>query len=166
MGNVGGLIVAAIIDWLHLTATVAWLGGVFINNLALSPSVRESLEPPVMGRFMGSYMKRFRVLAYVCGGILVVTGVIMTLLSPHYAGGFDLSSPWALFFLLKLIFVVALIPIGIYILEVLSPKIGRVGAKGPSPELAKLQKLLSNLGMTAFGIGLLILLFSAVTSAV
>ena len=166
MGNVGGLVVAAIIDWLHLIAMVAWIGGVFINNLALSPSARESLEPPVMGRFMGSYMKRFRVLAYVCMGILVVTGVIMTFFSPQYAGGFDLSGPWALFLLLKHILVVVLIIIGVYILEVLNPKMGRAGAKGPSPEIAKLQALLLKLGMTSFGIGLLVLLFTAVTSVV
>lgn len=90
----------------------------------------------------------------------------MMLFSPQYAGGYDLSSPWALFLLLKHIFVVVLIIIGIYILEVIFPKIERAGAKGPSPEMAKLQKRLSNLGMTSFGVGLLILLFTAVTSVV
>lgn len=164
MGNVGGLVVASVIDWLHLLATVAWIGGVFINNLVLSPSARESLEPPVMGHFMSSYMKRFRVLAYVSMGVLVLTGVIMMLFSPNYAGGFDLSSLWALFLLLKHILVVVLIIIGVYILEVLNPKMERAGAKGPSPEVAKLQALLRKLGMTSFAVGLLILLFTAVTS--
>ena len=65
MGNTGGLMVATIVDWLHLIATVGWIGGIFLNNLALSPSARETLEPPVMGRFMSGYMKRFRVIAYV-----------------------------------------------------------------------------------------------------
>ena len=132
--------------------------------MVMVPSARESLEPPAMGHFMSTYIKRFRVLAYVSMGVLVVTGVIMMLFSPNYAGGFDLSSPWALFLMLKHIFVVVLIIIGVYILEVLSPKMERAGAKGPSPEVAKLQKRLSNLGMTSFGIGLLILLFTAVTS--
>jgi len=164
MGNVGGLVVASVIDWLHLLATVAWIGGVFINNLALSPSARESLEPPAMGRFMASYMRRFRVITYVCMGVLVVTGVIMMLFSPKYTGGFDSSSTWAIFLLLKHILVVVLIIIGIYILEVLNPKMGRAGAQGPSPEVAKLQALLRKLGMASFGVGLLILLFTAVTS--
>ena len=73
MGNVGELVVASIIDWLHLIATVARIGGMFVNNLAFSPSAKESLEAPVTGRFMGS----FRIIAYVCMGVLVVTGVIM-----------------------------------------------------------------------------------------
>ena len=139
---------------------------VYIFNLVLSPSAKESLEPPVRGRFIGSYMKRFRVLAYVCMGVLVVTGVIMMLFSPKYTGGFDLSSPWALFLLLKHIFVVVLIVIGVYILEIVFPKITQAGAKEPSPEMPKLQTLLGKLGMTSFAIGLLILLFTAVTSVV
>ena len=160
----GNLIVGTIIDWLHLIATVAWIGGIFTINLVLSPSARESLEPPVVGRFMAAYMKRFRVVAFVSMGLLVVTGVIMMLFSPKLAGGFDLSSPWALFLVLKHILVVALIVIGIYIMQGLFPKIGRAAAQGPSPEMAKLQKRLTNLGMATFVIGLLILLCTAVTS--
>ena len=160
----GVLVVASIVDWLHLIATVFWIGGIILNFLAISPSARESLEPPVMARFMDSFMKRFRIIAYVCMGVLVITGVVMMLFSPKYASGFDLSSTWMLFLMLKHIFVVVLIIIGIYILEVVYPRIKQVGAKGPSPEMPKLQALLGKLGMTGFIVGLLILLFTAVTS--
>ena len=164
MGNTGLLITGTIIDWLHLLATVGWIGGIFVNVVVLSPSARESMEPPIMGRFMSAYMKRFRVLAYVCMGVLVVTGVVMMLFSPEYMSGFDLGTPWALFLMLKHIFVVILIILGIYIMQVLYPKIEKAGAKGPSPEMAKLQKSLITLGSINFVIGLLILLFTAVTS--
>ena len=107
--TIGLLITGTIVDWLHLIATVAWIGGIFINVLVLSPSARESLEPPVMGRFMAAYMKRFRVVAAASVGILVVTGVIMMLYSEQMVGGFDLSSPWALFLVLKHILVLVLI---------------------------------------------------------
>ena len=164
MGMIGELVVASVVDWLHLIATVGWIGGVFMNVLAISPSIRESLEPPLRMSFMNSYMKRFRVVAYVCMGILVLTGVIMMLFSPKYAGSFDLSNTWVLFLLLKHVSVVALIIVGVYILEVVFPKIKQAGAKGPSPEMPKLQALLGKLGVTSFAIGLLILLFTAVTS--
>ena len=29
MGNVEGLVIGTVIDWLHLLATVAWIGGLF-----------------------------------------------------------------------------------------------------------------------------------------
>ena len=166
MGNIGGLAVAAIVDWLHLLATVCWIGGVFINVLAISPSTKESLDPPVAGRFMGAYMKRFRIIAYVCMGVLIVTGLVMMLFSSEYAAGFDLSSIWSLFLVLKHIMVLVLIILGICILESVFPKIKQAGAKGPSPEMPKLQKRLHTLGMTTFIIGLLVLLFTAVTSVV
>jgi putative copper export protein len=108
---------------------------------------------------------RFRVLAYVCMGVLVVTGVVMVIFNPSYSG-YDLGSTWGLFLMLKHIFVLILIIVGIYILQSLFPAIEKAGAKGPSPEVAKLQKRQMAIGMTTFVIGLLVLLFTAVTSVV
>ena len=62
--------------------------------------------------------------------------------------------------------IAVLIILGICILESVFPKIKQAGAKGPSPEMPKLQKRLHTLGMTTFIIGLLVLLFTAVTSVV
>ena len=96
--------------------------------------------------------------------IIVVTGVLIMLFNPDYAGGYDLGSLQGLFLLVKHILVVVLIIIGIYFLEVLSPKMGRAGAKGPSPEAAKLQALQLRLGITGFVVMLLILFSTAITS--
>jgi hypothetical protein len=88
------------------------------------------------------------------------------LFNPHYRGGYDLGSTWGLFLMLKHIFVLILIIVGIYILQGLFPAIEKAGAKGPSPEMAKLQKRQIAIGMASFVIGLLVLLFTAVTSVV
>ena len=166
MGSTAELVTLSTLNWLHLGATVVWIGGIFLNNLAVSPSARQSLEPPVMGKFMSSYIKRFRVLVYISVGILVVTGVIMTIMNPQYAGLAVLGNLWLQLVLVKHIFVVILIILGIYILEVLTPKIGRLGAKGPSPELGKLQKKLASLGITTLIIATIILVFTAITGAI
>jgi uncharacterized membrane protein len=166
MPGVSELTMLSVVNWFHLVATVAWIGGIFINLIVISPAARESLEPPAMGRFMGSFVKRFRVLVYISMGVLVVTGVFMMLWNKLYAGGMDFGSPWVLFVVLKHIFVLILIILGIYILQVVAPKVERLGAKGPSPKLAKAQKLQVQLAITTVIIGLVILVFTAITGAI
>ncbi|MGQ9469701.1 MAG: hypothetical protein ACUVTD_07800 [Nitrososphaerales archaeon] len=57
-------------------ATVIWIGGMATNLLVLLPSMREALEPPIMGKLMGSVMKRFRPLVYASMIILVASGIV------------------------------------------------------------------------------------------
>ena len=166
MQSVSGLIGLSVLNWLHLVATVVWIGGIFTNILALSPSARESLEPMVMGRFMGSYITRFRRLVYISMGILVVTGAIMMIMNPQYSVSSNFGSLWMQFVLVKHVFSVILIILGIHMLQVIFPKIGRLAAQEPSPELGKLQRLQTRLGMTSLIIGTLILVFTAITGAI
>jgi putative copper export protein len=99
-------------------------------------------------------------------GILVVTGVVMTLVDPQHAGSYGPGNTWGLFLMLKHIFVVILIVLAVCILQVLLPGIEKAGAKGPSPELAKLQKRQMIISILSFVAALLVLLFTAVTSVV
>ncbi|MFC2003333.1 CopD family protein [Chloroflexota bacterium] len=161
-----GLVTLSILNWFHLVATVVWIGGVFINNLALSPSARKSLEPPIMGKFIGTYVKRFGVLAYVSMGVLIITGVIMMVMNPHNGSTAATGNLWTQFTIVKHVFVAILIIIGIYIMQFLSPKMERLGAKGPSPEVAKLQKQLIVLGITSLIVASIILAFTAITGAI
>ena len=43
-----------------------------------------------MGSFMGAYIKRFGIVAYISMGVLIITGIFMTVVNPHYgeAGAF------------------------------------------------------------------------------
>ena len=166
MGNVGELVLASVIDWLHLIATVTWIGGIFLNVLAIFPAAMGSMDRPTMGRFLNAYTKRFQVISYVSMGILVITGTTMMLFSPNFEGLFVFSSLWSKFLLLKHIFIVVLIVWGIYISRVLNPKIEKASAQGDLPEVGRLQKRMPALGITGFAIGLLVLLFTAITSVV
>ena len=86
MDNVFLFISLSVMNWLHMIATVVWIGGIGTNLLVLMPSMRESLEPPMMGKLMGAVMKRFRRLVYVSIFVLSVTGVLMNLLDENYLG--------------------------------------------------------------------------------
>ncbi len=166
MSDVSKLVLLSVMNWLHLVATVVWIGAMLTNVLTLLPSAKESLEPPVMGRLMGAVMKRSRRLVYASIIVLFVTGVITMLLNKHYLGLLDLGNSWTVFLLVKHIFVVILIVLGVYMFEVLAPKLGRMAAKGPSPELAQLQKLQLQVGTAGIITALIVLLFTAVITAI
>ena len=166
MSDVAKLILLSAMNWLHLVAVVVWIGAMISNVLTLLPSARENLEPPVMGRLMGAIMKRTRRLVYASIIVLLVTGVIIMLLNKHYLGLLDLGNSWTAFLLVKHIFVAILIILGVYMFEVLAPKLGRMAAKGPSPELAQLQKLQVRLGTAGVITALIILLSTSVVTAI
>lgn len=50
--DVGLQIVLSILNFLHLSATVIWIGGMTTNMLVLTPSMKEALEPAIAGRFL------------------------------------------------------------------------------------------------------------------
>ncbi len=166
MSDAVRLVLLSIVNWLHLAATITWLGAMVTNMLVLMPAARETLEPPVMGRFMGSFMKKFRPLVYTCIIALVVTGVIMMLLNRHYLGIFDFGNLWTGLLLVKHVLIIIIVVMVIYAFEVLAPKVGKLAAAGPSPEFAKLQKLQMNIAMAGLVMALSVLLLTSVLTAI
>ena len=47
------LILASVVNFLHLFATVVWLGAMTTNAFILLPSMRDTLEAPVAGKLTG-----------------------------------------------------------------------------------------------------------------
>ena len=166
MDNVFVFISLSVMNWLHMIATVVWIGGMGTNLLVLMPSMRESLEPPMMGKLMGAVMRRFRRLVYASIFVLGVTGVLMNLLDENYLGLMKLGNLWSQITLIKHIFTAALIILAIYAFEGLGPKVSRLAVKGPSPELARLQRLQIKLATTGLIMGIIILLLTGIATAI
>jgi uncharacterized membrane protein len=160
------LAILSAMNWLHLLATVVWIGGVVVNVMILSPAAKESLEPPMMMRLWGAIMKRFRVLVYISMGIFIATGIVMMFMNSGYGDSFDFGDTWTLVLVLKHIFVLILIIVGIYMLEGVFPKLARLAAKGPSPELGKAEKRQRVVGATSLILAIIILALTAVNGAV
>ncbi|MFW9974201.1 MAG: hypothetical protein ACFFDQ_02895 [Candidatus Thorarchaeota archaeon] len=156
-------IVLGILNWLHLASTVIWFGGLTTNVLVLMPSLRMTLDPPVIGSFMNTYMKKFRPLVYISMLVIVVTGATITaIINPSYL---SLTSEWAVALLIKHVLVAFAIIASIYSFEVLAPKVAALGAKGPSPELARLQAIQLSAAKIAVIVAMLILLLTGIQTA-
>lgn len=166
MSDTAGLFLLSVVSWLHLAATVTWIGAMVTNMAVLMPAARETLEPPVMGRLFGAFMKRFRSLVYICIITLFVTGVVMMSLNSHYLGPLDLGNLWTQLLLVKHILIIIMVVMVVYAFEVLSPRVGRVAAAGPSPELARLQKLQMRVATAGMAVALLVLLFTSIITAI
>ncbi len=156
--DVGIQVVLSILNFLHLFATVIWIGGMTTNMLVLMPSMREALEPAIAGRFLGVVMKRFRRLVYGSILLLLLSGVPLELLNEN-------GNTWSQLIMVKHLFVIALVLLTIYSFEVLAPKVAKLAAKGPSPELARLQRLQLRLAATGLLLGIIILLFAGIVTA-
>lgn len=151
-----------ILDFLHVMATIAWIGGMFFNFLVVMPTVMKVLDPATAGKFMGAMLKRVRVVVYVSLLILFVTGIPMKIASQYYLGIINFDNNWEIVGFIKHVFVALLALLAMYNFEILAPKAGKLAAKGPSPEMQVLKKRQMMLGAVSFLFSIIIIALSSV----
>ncbi|MES2977594.1 MAG: DUF4149 domain-containing protein [Pseudomonadota bacterium] len=66
----------ALLNFLHLAAAIAWLGGVGFVVFALRPAAQQ-LPPPQRLPLMAAALGRFFALVWICIAVLLVTGLGM-----------------------------------------------------------------------------------------
>ena len=87
-----------IIRWIHALAAVAWVGGGLFYLLVLRPAVRDAGRDTVEA--IGGLGEQFRQLVNVAIGVLLVTGVVLTLsrLTSDYVG-----APYIVVLIIKIV---------------------------------------------------------------
>lgn len=93
--------VLAIIYWLHMLATVTWIGSLAAINLLVLPASQRTLKLVDQLSFISALQKKLEPLAWFCMGLLVVTGLFQLSTSPHYDGLLSVSTQWSLSILIK-----------------------------------------------------------------
>lgn len=135
--------ILAIIYWLHMLATVTWIGSLAAINLLVLPASTRTLKLVDQLSFIAALQKRLEPLAWFCMGLLLVTGLFQLSTSPHYDGFLNTSTQWSLAILIKHgLAIVMVVVSAIQTWEVL-PAIHRTlmkKEKAEDSELAKLQK--------------------------
>lgn len=99
----------ALVFWLHMLATVAWLGGLAAIAILVLPAARRVLKPADQLAFIEGIQKRLEPLAWFCLAILIVTGLFQLSVNPHYDGFLSTSGQWSLAILTKHTLVVLMI---------------------------------------------------------
>lgn len=133
----------AVIYWLHMLATVIWIGSLAAINLLVLPASTRTLKLADQLSFISALQKRLEPLAWFCMGILVVTGLFQMSTSPHYNGFLSISTQWSLSILVKHGFAVIMVIVSAIQTWDVLPAIQRTLMKkdqAGEEELARLQK--------------------------
>lgn len=151
--------------WLHMAATVAWLGGLAALSLFVIPTARRSLSPRDFANWLTTLNQRLDPIGWFSLGILIFTGLLQMDSSPNYAGFLTLSNAWAIAICLKHIVFFGMIGVSGYLTWGVAPALRRAafsrakGKPGKKDELwlRRFQGLITlNLAL-----GLLVLIFTA-----
>jgi len=150
-----------LLKWIHLMATVAWIGGMFTNFFIFFPSIGKTLEPPLAGKLMATVMKRFRIMVYVSMVLFLLTGILMASLRLDSGEFFSSRNEMMAILILKVPLYIIMVILAIVAFEIVAPRVARLGAEGPSPKLQKAQHTQKILAMTGFLLGMLVIALSA-----
>lgn len=130
--------------WLHMIATVVWIGGLSALVLLVLPAAGSALEPQGYARLLEAIQRRLDPLGWLCLIILVGTGLFQMSESPHYAGFLTIQTTWATAILIKHLVFFLMIAVSAWTSWGVLPALRRAAllqAKGKdAPDAARLQR--------------------------
>lgn len=93
--------VMALIFWLHMLVTVAWIGSLVAISILVLPASTQTLKLADQLSFISAVQKRLEPIAWFSMALLLMTGLFQLSLSPHYDGFLALSTQWSMAILIK-----------------------------------------------------------------
>ena len=154
--------------WLHMLATVTWIGSLVAISMLVLPAAKGTLSPTDQLRFLTAMQKRLEPVAWFSMGLLVVTGLFQLSSNPHYDGFLSTSGQWSIAILVKhSLAVIMAATSAVQTWEVL-PAIRRTllrGEKANPDELARLNRRETVLMRANLVLALLILAATATARA-
>jgi uncharacterized membrane protein len=160
--------------FVHLVATVVWLGGLALLTFLVWPEARA-----VMGRSEGGaavlalldkLRGRFQIVANLSLLALLVTGLFQMGKNPNYEGLLTFDNDWSRAMLVKHIAVLGMIGVGALMQFALLPALERASLlvkKGkPAPEIDGLRARERRLTALNLGLGVVVLACTAIATAI
>jgi uncharacterized membrane protein len=91
----------ALTFWLHMLATVTWVGSLAAVALLILPAMKHALAPDLQLIFIEAIQKRLEPVAWFSMSLLLITGLFQMSINPHYDGFLSTSTQWSLAILTK-----------------------------------------------------------------
>lgn len=157
--------------FLHLLATVVWLGGLFLLTLLVWPETRRRLaDHPQRYRLLDGLRQRFQPLSWLSMLVLLVTGLFQMTADPHYEGMLQFNNPWSRAILLKHVAMAGMVICGILLQWRVAPALRRAGwlldqGRSDAAEWRRLRRQELRLARMSVALGVLVLLFTAMATA-
>lgn len=158
----------ALAYWLHLMATVIWVGGLSLMVMLIWPAALKRPQPET-ARWLVELQRRFNPWAWLSLATLTVTGLMQMTANENYHGLLTIDSAWASAMLLKHVAVLGMMGCGVWLQWGLHPELARLVLKiehgQPAPELEPLRRRELNLLRLNLACAVLVLLFTAMATA-
>ncbi|MCB9438047.1 MAG: hypothetical protein H6673_13805 [Anaerolineales bacterium] len=163
-------VLLAISYFVHLVATVVWIGGLAIFVLLVWPAAKRTLnQPETNHQFLATLQERFRPLANLSLLLLLGTGMVQTGANENYEALLTFTNTWTQAMLFKhiafggMILVAGILQFGI------APALERaklLAARGQANELEAVLTREAHLTQLMLGLGILVLVCTAIATAV
>lgn len=109
--------------WIHLLATVVWLGGLATMAIVAWPAIRRRILQEDQWAML---QKRFAPWANASMVLLWVTGFLQMTADPNYDGFLAVNSLWAQAILIKHVAVIGMMIFGLYLQWRIQPALSRL----------------------------------------
>jgi len=156
----------AIAFWLHMAATVVWIGGLFFQALVLPPALRRLTE---RGQVLEALRRRFQPLAWLSLAVLVGTGLTQMAANPNYTGVLSFENTWSRAILAKHLGVAFMLGVAAYQTWVVQPALARMAileVRTPQADHGPLLRRQERLARLNLALGIAVLAFTAIARTV
>ena len=159
----------ALTYWLHLFATVTWVGSLAGVSILVLPAMKRSLDSQTQLVFIEAMQKRLEPIAWFSMSLLLATGLFQMSVNPHYDGFLSTSTQWSLAILTKHIFGIVMVVVSAIQTWEVIPSIRRAIVRSKksdnADEIDALRRKEIFLLRMNFGLSLIILLATAFARA-
>lgn len=130
--------------WLHMLATVAWIGSLASLALLVLPAAQRGLDSQTYALFLESLQRRLDPLGWFSLALLAGTGMFQMSANSHYHGFLAIDSPWAAAILLKHGVYLLMIMVSAYLTWGMLPQVRRAVLRlshgKDAPDLERFQR--------------------------
>lgn len=157
--------------WLHMLATVVWIGGLAALAIFVLPAARRTLEPAAYAAFLAGVQKRFDPLGWFSLAILAGTGMFQMSASPSYQGFLAIENRWTTAILIKHLLFFGMAGLSAYLTWGVMPKIRRLALRrsasplAEQPDAHRLAAQETRLLQLNLALGILVLALTAIARA-
>ncbi|MBW6473711.1 MAG: hypothetical protein K0B14_11335 [Anaerolineaceae bacterium] len=115
--------------WIHMVATVIWLGGLISITFVVLPFIQNRINGEEKEKILSSLQNYLNPLGWLCLFILVGTGLFQMSAHPSYQGFLTIDNDWAVALFIKHIFIVFMVIAMGYLTWFVLPGLKRIALK-------------------------------------
>ena len=161
----------ALAYWLHILATVTWIGGLMALAVLVIPAARRTLQPIDYAALLGRVQSNLQRVGWLSLAVLVGTGLFQMSAHPAYEGFLAISNSWAVAILIKHLVIGLMVLAGGYLTWGVMPALQRIALQRAVGETvdaardAKLRKRESLVLTVNLVLSIVVLLLTAIARA-